>query len=70
MSTCIVGCRRKAVSTLCACEKEAEAVDLSVVTLAAQVLKPARSEQPQLRLVIQLRRLRISSLAAGLDTTF
>ena len=31
MSTCIVGCRRKAVPTLCACGKEAEAVDLSVV---------------------------------------
>ena len=55
---------------LCACGKEAEAVDLSVVTLAAMVLKPARQEQPQPRLVIQLRRSRISSLAAGLETTF
>ena len=43
MSTCIVGCSRKAVSTLCACGKEVEAVDLSVVTLAAMVLKSIRA---------------------------
>jgi len=41
MSTCIVDCKRKAVATLCACETEAEAVDVSVVTPAAVVLKPA-----------------------------
>ncbi len=38
MITCIVDCKRKAVATLCACETETEAVDLSDVTLAAVVL--------------------------------
>jgi len=33
MITCIVDCKRKAVATLCACETETEAVDLSNVTL-------------------------------------
>jgi len=41
MITCMVGCKQKAVATLCACETEQEAVDLSVVALAAVVLKPA-----------------------------
>ncbi len=31
MITCIVDCKRKAVATLCACETETEAVDLSDV---------------------------------------
>jgi len=43
MITCIVDCKRKAVATLCACETETEAVDLSDVTLAAVVLKSGKN---------------------------
>ncbi len=41
MVTCIDDCKRKVFATLCACKIETEAVDLSVVTLAAVVLKLA-----------------------------
>ena len=41
MVTCFDDCKRKVVATLCACKTETEAVDLSVVTLAAVVLKMA-----------------------------
>lgn len=37
----IVGCKQKAVATLCVCETETEAFDFSVVTLTAAVLKMA-----------------------------